>query len=171
VKENGVLLDSYEVTDLGGEYSFVLRAGNGQVIADGARFSTLSDAELGIAGARDLVAGLVQYDAAMTEGARFDLWRDQTDREWYFVLRAEDGRTLLESESYQRRTGALNGIESVRTNGKDPNRYEVVDATLVLYASNGQDIGSSVHDSAAAAQSARDELVALLVSERVANPW
>jgi uncharacterized protein len=178
VEENGVHLENYEVVEIGPEeFSFVLRAGNNQVIADGAKFRTPVEAEAGILEARDLVAAVVQYKAAKTDGARFDLWRDQDDKEWYFVMRADDGRVLLESESYTGRTGALNGIDSVRENGKQLEKYDIVidaDGTIgiSLKAGNGQEIAengplASEQD----AQALVTETHQLLDSERVANPW
>lgn len=177
VEENGVHLDSYQIVETtDGDYTFVLRAKNNQVIADGGAFRTVDEAQAGIAAARDLVAGILQYKAAVTDGARFDLWRDQDDKKWYFVLRAEDGRVLVESQSYQARTGAVNGLESVRLNGKNLARYSIVeidgDVHFIIKAGNGQEIGASTaYDSVGEAEAGIDETNALLVSERVASPW
>ncbi len=177
VEDNGVHLDKYEIVETtDGGYSFVLRAGNNQVIADGQVFRTLDEAQAGIAAARDLVAGILQFKAAVTNGARFDLWRDLDDKKWYFVLRAEDGRVLVESQAYQARTGAVNGLESVRLNGKNLARYSIVeidgDAHFIIKAGNGQEIGSSPpFDSVDEAEAGIQETNALLVSERVASPW
>ncbi|MCA9621221.1 MAG: YegP family protein [Myxococcales bacterium] len=179
VEENGVHAEQYVVTELdNGLFSFVLRAKNNQVIADGQLFRTLEGAEAGIESARELVAGIVQHKAAVTNGARFDLWREDSDHEWYFVMRAEDGRILLESEGYTGRTGAVNGIESVRTNGKDLGRYQMVSddggaVYFILKAANGQEIAQSgeTFGSEAEVEAAIVETAELLDSERVANPW
>jgi uncharacterized protein YegP (UPF0339 family) len=178
VEENGVHLDRYEVgvTDAG-TYSFVLRAGNNQVIAESREYRTQEQAEAAIASARDLVAGILQYKAAVTDGARFDLWRGEEDRQWYFVLRADDGRELLRSEAYTGRTGAVNGIESVRLNGKDETKYQIVQEAgeiyFILKAGNGHEIAESAdsYDDVESAEIGIAETHELLLSEKVASPW
>jgi hypothetical protein len=177
VEENGVLLERYQISETAdGDFNFVLRAGNNQVIADSQLFRSLEEAQAGVEAARELVAGILQYKAAMTQGARFDLWRDKSDNEWHFVMRADDGRILLESEGYQGRTGAVNGIESVRLNGKDLGRYQVLDGGGELYfilkAANGQEIAvSDSFPTAVEVEASITETNQLLISERVANPW
>lgn len=177
VEENGVYTENYEVQQtVDGDWIFVLRAGNNQVIAESGLYRSQADAEAAITEARDLVAGIVQYKAAVTDGARFDLWKDEASKEWFFVLRQADGRILLESEGYTGRTGAVNGLESVRLNGKDLNRYSFVSddgVKFILKAANGQEIARSADTfaSEADAQAAINETNALLQSERVASPW
>jgi uncharacterized protein YegP (UPF0339 family) len=177
VEENGVYTENYETQQTAeGDWIFVLRAGNNQVIAESGAYRSQADAEAGIAAARDLVAGIVQYKAAVTNGARFDLWKDDATKEWFFVLRQADGRILVESEGYTGRTGAVNGLESVRLNGKDIGRYSFVQddgVKFIIKAGNGQEIARSADsfDSEAAAQGTIDETNALLQSERVASPW
>jgi uncharacterized protein YegP (UPF0339 family) len=178
VEENGVYTENFSVMDLGdGEWTYVLRAGNGQIIAEGPAFRSEADAESAITAARDLVAGIVQFKAAVTDGARFDLWKDEESREWFFVLRADDGRILLESEGYTGRTGAVNGLDSVRENGKSTDRYQIRDeggeVSFILKAANGHEIAESGSSFASAddAQASINETSALLASERVAAPW
>lgn len=177
IEENGVHLEKYELAATPeGDWRFVLRAGNNQVIGDSTVYRTEEAAQAGIEATRDLVAGIVQFKAAVTNGARFDLWRDEDDREWYFVLRAADGRTLLESEGYTGRTGAVNGIESVRENGKNPARYQILDGEgevyFILKAGNGQEIGASPgFATVGEAEAGMAETQALITSERVASPW
>jgi len=177
IEENGVHAEKYELASTPeGDWRFVLRAGNNQVIGDSSVYRTEEQAQVGIEAARELVAGIVQFKAAVTSGARFDLWRNEDDREWYFVLRAADGRTLLESESYTGRTGAVNGIESVRENGKDPGRYQILDGEgdvyFILKAGNGQEIGASgAFATVGEAEAGIAETSELIKSERVASPW
>ncbi|MFW5738784.1 MAG: YegP family protein [Myxococcota bacterium] len=178
MEENGVLLDRYRVTPIGTEEcSFELRAGNNQTIARGPVFRDCDEAESRIAATRDLVAGVVQFKASVSAGAQFDLSRDLTDNQWYFVLYAADRRVLLESQPYTARTSAINGIESVRENGKLPERYRLVtndDGTvsISLRAANHHEIAQGgPFAEAEQAQSIIDESVELLVSERVGNPW
>lgn len=175
VKDNGVLLERYQVVALSdGQYAIELKAANGQVIAESLGYPTQADATAAIEPTRELIAGILRYEAAVLNGARFELWRDG---EWFFQLKSEDGRVLLLSEGYTGRTGAVNGIESVRDNGKNAVQYQVVEsggeASLHLYATNGQEIAVSkeTYESVVAAEAGRDEIVALLQSERVGDPW
>jgi hypothetical protein len=176
VEENGVLLERYEVSGADESWSFVLRAGNGQVIADSPLYRSAEDADAGVMAARELVAGILQYKAAATKGARFDLWREKGDNKWYFVLLTADGRVLLASQSYTGRTNAVTGLQSVRLNGKDLTRYQIKGAEgevfLSLKAANGKEIASSgPHASIEAAEAIKTEANELLLSERVGNPW
>ncbi len=178
VEENGVLLERYQVRETPeGDWTFALRAGNNQEIATGPLYRSQAEAEEAVVATRDLVAGIVQYKAAITDGARFDLWKDTGTREWFFVMRSEDGRTVLASEAYNARTGAVNGIESVRVNGKLANRYQLRETangvSFILRAANNQEIAESgeTFPDAERAQAAIDETRALLESERVAAPW
>ena len=65
-----------------------------------------------------------------------------------FNLKAGNGQVILSSESYETKQGAENGIESVRKNASDDNRYERktaknAEAFFVLKASNGEPLGRS----------------------------
>lgn len=68
--------------------------------------------------------------------------------EFQFNLKAGNGETILASEGYTTKQGCTNGIESVRKNASDDNRYEKKTSTnnkhyFVLKAGNGEIIGSS----------------------------
>lgn len=65
-----------------------------------------------------------------------------------FNLKADNGQTILTSETYNSKASCLNGIESVKKNAGDDNKYERVNAKdgrpyFNLKASNGQIIGTS----------------------------
>jgi uncharacterized protein YegP (UPF0339 family) len=173
IEENGVLETRYLLTDNGGSWSFTLRAGNNVELADSRTFATEAEAEAAAEAARELVAGIVQYKAALTHGARFDLGRDGAD--WTFELRDTDDRPLLVSQIYSRRRDAITGIESVRNNGRDAARFELLESPhrFILKAGNGEEIAESAatFETAADAQAAVDSTRALIASERVANPW
>lgn len=173
VEENGVLPERYVVRQAGGSWSFALRAGNGEEIAESQIFASEAEAREAADQARALVAGIVQYKAAMRDGAQFELRRDGSS--WSFALLSEDGQELLTSQSYTRRSDAITGIESVRQNGKDGARYQVVASPpgFILKAANGRTIAasSSTYESTTAAEAAISSTQALLTSERVANPW
>jgi uncharacterized protein YegP (UPF0339 family) len=173
IEENGVLADRYRVSQTTSGWSFELRAANNVLLADSQSFATEQEARDAVAATRDLVAGIVQYKAVLQDGAQFVLTRDGS--EWEFLLRDQDGGAILKSQVYQRRSDAINGIESVRENGKNDARYQIVDSPprVILKAANGQEIAESneTFDSVEAAEAAIASTQTLLSSERVANPW
>jgi uncharacterized protein YegP (UPF0339 family) len=173
VEENGVDLDQYKVLQQpDGSWRFSLQAKNYQEIATSGSFATEAEAQAAVQEARDLIAAILQFKAEMADGARFDLYRSKVDNEWYFTLIDVDGTELLYSEGYQGRTGAVNGIQSVRENGKDENRYAFQDTLFILKAKNGQEIARSGNfDTAQDAADGAKHVQQLLQSERVANPW
>ncbi len=68
--------------------------------------------------------------------------------EFQFNLKAGNGQTILASEGYSSKSGCENGIESVRKNSQDDDRFDSKTSTngkhyFNLKASNGQIIGSS----------------------------
>ncbi len=70
------------------------------------------------------------------------------DGQDYFVLKAGNGETILQSEGYKTPKACAAGIESVRKNSADPKRFECRTAKdgrafFVLKATNGQEIGRS----------------------------
>lgn len=76
--------------------------------------------------------------------------------QFVFNLKAANHQVVLSSERYTSKAAALAGIESVKKNAPDDNRYERKTAKddspyFVLTATNGQTIGKSEMYSAAAA--------------------
>ena len=70
------------------------------------------------------------------------------DGQFYFNLKAGNGEVILTSEMYKAKDGALNGIESVKTNAPHVERFESKTSTngkpyFVLKAANHQVIGQS----------------------------
>jgi uncharacterized protein len=68
--------------------------------------------------------------------------------EFQFNLKAGNGEIILTSEGYSAKASCLNGIESVRKNAADDDRFERKEAKngkflFNLKASNGQVIGNS----------------------------
>ena len=68
--------------------------------------------------------------------------------EYYFNLKAGNGEIILTSETYKAKAGAKNGIESVKTNSSQPDRYERKASPsgkffFVLKAGNREVIGRS----------------------------
>ncbi|GGA80332.1 UPF0339 protein YegP [Flavobacterium palustre] len=76
--------------------------------------------------------------------------------EFQFNLKAGNGQTILASEGYSTQAACDNGIESVRKNAPDDDRYERKESSngkfyFNLKAGNGQIIGNSeIYESLAA---------------------
>ena len=70
------------------------------------------------------------------------------DQQYYFSLKAPNGRVILQSEGYKALAGAENGIDSVRNHSSSMGNYELKTAKngefyFVLKAANHQVIGAS----------------------------
>jgi len=79
------------------------------------------------------------------------------DGQYMFNLKAANGPVILTSERYKAKDSAFNGIESVRENSPNDDRYERLtsnggDPYFVLKAANGQTIGRSEMYSSEAAR-------------------
>lgn len=74
--------------------------------------------------------------------------RKASDGQFYFNLTAENNEKILASETYRDKSGAQNGIESVKANASLDERYQRKTAAdgkpyFVLVAANNQVIGRS----------------------------
>ncbi|MGJ1403995.1 YegP family protein [Sphingobacterium siyangense] len=68
--------------------------------------------------------------------------------EFQFNLKAGNGQVILSSEGYTTKANCLNGVESVKKNAQDDNKFDRKTSTngkhyLNLKATNGQIIGTS----------------------------
>ncbi|MGE8426245.1 MAG: YegP family protein [Sphingobacterium sp.] len=68
--------------------------------------------------------------------------------EFQFNLKAGNGQVILSSEGYTTKANCLNGVESVKKNAQDDNKFDRKTSTngkhyFNLKATNGQIIGSS----------------------------
>lgn len=87
---------------------------------------------------------------------KFEMYTDKKG-ESRFRLKAGNGQTILASEGYKQKASCKNGIESVRKNSQDDNRFERKDTKagkfmFNLRARNGQVIGTSESYNTAAAR-------------------
>ena len=78
---------------------------------------------------------------------KFEVYKDKAG-EHRFRLKAGNGETILTSEGYSEKTGCANGIESVRRNATNPDRFEKKTTDggkfrFNLKAANHQVIGTS----------------------------
>jgi uncharacterized protein len=74
--------------------------------------------------------------------------KTQKDGQFVFRLLAGNGQEILRSEAYTTKPACINGINSVKSNAADDNRYERKVSTngkpyFNLKAGNGQVIGTS----------------------------
>lgn len=72
----------------------------------------------------------------------------RVDGEFQFSLKAGNGETILSSEGYSTKSNCQNGIDSVKRNAADENKYDRKTASngkfyFTLEAVNGQTIGIS----------------------------
>lgn len=70
------------------------------------------------------------------------------NNEYYFNLKADNGQVILSSEGYSSKSGCENGIESVKKNSPNDERYERKKSSndkhyFNLKAANSQIIGKS----------------------------
>ena len=89
-----------------GQFSFVLKAGNGEVILRSEQYESKASAENGIAS--------VQSNSPVD--ARYDR-KDASDGRSYFNLKAGNHQVIGTSQMYKTEAGRDNGIASVKTNG------------------------------------------------------
>ena len=78
---------------------------------------------------------------------KFEVYKDKKG-EFRFRLKAGNGETILASEGYKDKTGAVNGIEAVKKNSDLLARFEKKTSSsgkpyFVLKAANHQVIGNS----------------------------
>jgi len=78
---------------------------------------------------------------------KFEL-NTSSNGKFFFNLKAGNGETILSSEMYESKSGAENGIASVKTNSGNDDRYDRKTAAngqpyFVLKAGNGEPIGRS----------------------------
>ena len=72
----------------------------------------------------------------------------RTNGEFQFVLKADNGQTILTSEGYSAKASCMNGVESVKKNSQEKENFEMKTASngkffFNLKAANGQVIGTS----------------------------
>ena len=78
---------------------------------------------------------------------KFEVYKDKAG-EFRFRLKAGNGQNILGSEGYSKKASCMNGIESVKKNSQNPDRFEKKKTpsgkfSFRLCASNGQCIGTS----------------------------
>ncbi|CAM3464773.1 YegP family protein [Sphingobacterium prati] len=74
--------------------------------------------------------------------------KTRKDGEFQFNLKAGNGQVILSSEGYKTKANCLNGVESVKRNAQDNDKFDRKTSTngkhyFSLKATNGQVIGTS----------------------------
>ncbi len=78
----------------------------------------------------------------------FEVFKSIKNRQFYFHLKAKNGKIILASEGYTQKVHAIGGTESVRDHSKDKNAFNECRSTDSRYyfnlrAANNQVIGTS----------------------------
>jgi uncharacterized protein len=97
-----------------GQYSFVLKAANAQVILRSEQYEAKASATNGVAS--------VQKNAALD--ARYEL-KTASDGRFFFNLKATNGQVVGTSQMYASESTRATGIASVKTNGGSTDVREV----------------------------------------------
>jgi uncharacterized protein len=176
VQANGVSAEGYEVNEASnGEWYFNIVAPNGQIVGTSELYATHSGCNTAVGKVMGIIAKTVVTQPAPTGGARFEIFKG-LDNKYYFHLRAANGEIMLQSQGYTKRTNAVNGVASVRSNGQSEGQYEVQLAAndqyfFTIEAGNHQVIAhGETYASLYNAERAVDRLVELLASGQVADP-
>ncbi|MDX1665690.1 MAG: YegP family protein [Saprospiraceae bacterium] len=79
---------------------------------------------------------------------KFEIFQSDNNQKYYFRLKAKNGQTILSSQGYADKSGAKNGIESVKSNSGHDDLYQIKESEsgkfhFNLLAKNKQVIGSS----------------------------
>ena len=116
IKTNAADKGQFEIKEAkNGEPYFVLKATNGNILGRSETYSSMANAENGIASVMrnsssatdDLTAA-----GAPNRKAEFELFRGDGEL-FYFRLRAKNGEPILHSEGYTTKAAAKNGIEAI----------------------------------------------------------
>ncbi len=103
-----------------GESYFILKAGNGQAIAQSEGYSTLAACKNGIESIRKIAADALIEDQTVAEidkkaNPKFEIYSDKAG-EFRFRLKASNGEIIATGEGYTSKAGALNGVASIKKN-------------------------------------------------------
>lgn len=104
-----------------GEYTFNLKAGNGEVILSASEtYSTLDACKGGVESVRKNASAHVEDQTKGEEKThpKFEVYEDKAG-EFRFRLKARNGENIGRSEGYKAKASCLNGVESVGRNAPD----------------------------------------------------
>ena len=167
VLDNSGETGSYDLCEASnGQFYFVLKAANGQVIGRSELYSTKSNATQGIHNVIEVSGDYLAFVATRT-GARFTVFEGQNGL-YYFNLKAANGEIVLSSQAYSTEADAMNGTFAVAEVGTSSSNYVIKSskdggAYFSLKAANGEIIGNSeIYYSSSNARRGRNQVIALL---------
>lgn len=167
VLDNGGESENFELREaVNGQFYFVLKAGNGQIIGMSELYSTKGNATRGIGDTADVTGDYLAF-LATRKGARFTVF-EGTNGLYYFNLKARNGQIVLQSQAYSSESAAMNATFAVSDAGVDSNNYDIKTsadggAYFNLRAGNNEIIGTSeIYYSKSNARRARNSVMALL---------
>ena len=106
-----------------GEIMFNLLADNNEVIGTSETYRSMRSLRTGIDSVRRSapsdIEDLTDSDSGTVKHPKWQLYLDRAG-EYRFRLKAKNGEIILASEGYRSKSGALNGIDSVRRNSDSP---------------------------------------------------
>ena len=100
-----------------GDFQFVLKAGNGQVILASQGYNDKAGAKNGVESVKK----------NSTDGGRFER-KTSSNGKFFFNLLAGNGQVVGSSEMYESEASRDNGIKSVQTNAPDATVVEDIEA-------------------------------------------
>ncbi|MEG0750669.1 MAG: YegP family protein [Oscillospiraceae bacterium] len=109
-----------------GDPYFVLKAGNGEVIASSEAYSSLESCKHGVESLRKNCESHVEdqtvEDFEKLSCPKYELYQDKKG-EYRFRLKASNGEIIVTGEGYSSKPGCKNGVESI---GRNAPNAEVV---------------------------------------------
>ena len=115
-----------------GKIDFVLKAGNGEVIAQSQMYADKKGCQNGIESVRknSIAANLEDQtvEGFQTEkNPKFEVYEDKAG-EFRFRLKASNGEIIATGEGYKAKKSCLNGIESIRKNAPEATLVDETEA-------------------------------------------
>ncbi|MBU9816418.1 YegP family protein [Rahnella sp. C60] len=98
-----------------GQYHFILKAGNGEILLTSEMYASKASAENGILSVQNNVSEEAQYEIKPTKDGQF-----------YFVLKAKNHQVIAISEMYTAPRTAKKGVLSVIKNGLSPEIRDLI---------------------------------------------
>ena len=109
-------------SDKKGQSRFVLKAGNGEIIATSESYASQDSCKNGIASVRKNCDAHIEDQTAdgfeKLPCPKYELYADKKG-EFRFRLKAGNGEIIATSEGYTAKASCKNGVESVSRNAKD----------------------------------------------------
>ena len=109
------------ITAKNGEFTFNLKASNGEVVLTASEtYTTQSACENGIASVKKNAASLIEDQTRDEKLAnpKYELYKDKAG-EFRFRLKAANGQNIGKSEGYKAKASAKKGIASIMKNAPD----------------------------------------------------